>query len=772
MKFGKKICSQILRTVTIAALALNVAVPAEVGAAFTDPIKPGYTYKEIRKDTQGGQYAPTYYDSGFYSEADPLYAATHFHIFASDDVKINPHTNGNIATNHMSKGQSNSGTKELAPLEITYVKDFSDINNQILYNANSILVVGPDVTVDSNNGGEGFRIKGSDMVDYIGMDNAHVKNIYQEKKGGDRFIDMEGEFAKLKALSRDISKAEPNVSFDSIYDGKDHNQRSLDVNGMNSKDYLLVDVDTEKLTEGTFIKFRNYNNDVNKKNSLILNVDLANYKDSFVLNSNIIPVDVSGHEENNHERTTWEYGKILWNFYDSSASDGLYHGKIDVSATFFGTILAPCADVVTEFSFDGNVISKTYENFTESHRNDFIGNLPVLFSSGDDNDTTAETTTKETTTVTTTETTTETTTFTTTTQKETDTETTSEEKSDDTTDPDTETDSKDEPSSNEPSGDDTTEPDTEDESKDTEDESKDTEDSSKDTEDSSKDTEDSSKDTEDSSKDTEDSSKDTEDNSQATTEDGNTSDEPAETESEELTETTSEELTETTSEELTQTTTDKDNTDKDNDDDDDSSSGSSSSSSHRGGGSSGGSSSHKADSRVKDETVKSADDDEKTTASDEDTEVTTQEDESTSVSVEENDNTAAGPDDTAAPDDTDVYVPGADTQDVDNAPDSDNAAYSDSAADNSLSESGISVSSDSASKGNVDTLSLNANDSDANSVMQNDSDADSINPKLNDSDSLPQTGSPVNTALLCLVGLAAVGIGMFLVFRSRKKSVR
>lgn len=758
MKFGKKICSQILRTVTIAALALNVAVPAQ--AAMDGKLAEGYTYKEVKKDTQGGKYAPVYYDTSFYGESDPLYAATHFHIFALEDVQIGTHTNGNIATKYMSFAGADSGTRDFAPMEISYVKDFSSINNNILCNPQSVLVVGPDVGVKSYNNDSGIMLKGTGMTDYTGMDVAHVKNIYQEIKGGDEFIDMDGEFAKLRSMSKELSEIKPNGGV--TFDFQDENTRKINVD-MSQNAYTVINLDKSVIEMGRPLRLAGY--DKNGSNSVIINVDLADAGPDFNVNSVVKYITTDGDEIGNKERVSWEYGRVLWNFYDSSAKDGCYSGNIVFNATFLGTVLAPDAKVEATQNLDGSVICTHFVGSAETHRNDFTGIMPVLLGGDDDdNDTTADTTTKETTTVTTTETTTETTTFTTTTQKETDTETTSEEKSDDTTD--TETDSKDEPSSQEPSGDDTTEPDTEDESKDTEDESKDTEDSSKDTEDSSKDTEDS-------SKDTEDSSKDTEDSSQATTECGNISDEPAETESEELTETTSEELTETTSEELTQTTTDKDNTDKDNDDDDDSSNGSSSSSSHRGGGSSGGSSSHKADSRAKDETVKNDDDDEKTTSSDEDTEVTTQEDESTSVSVEENDNTVAGPDDTVAPDDdTDVYVPGTDTQDVDNVPDSDNAAYSDSAADNSLSESGISVSSDSASKGNVDTLSLNANDSDANSVMQNDSDADSVNPKLNDSDSLPQTGLPVNTALLCLVGLAAVGIGMFLVFRSRKKSVR
>jgi LPXTG-motif cell wall-anchored protein len=382
------------------ALVISIAIPSSV-SAFTYPIGNGYNYRSVKDGVTEitETHAPTYYNTENYSPDDPLGAATHFHIFAKDDLRINAHTNGNVATNFMSLANSNSGTNGYYTIylqsEVSYVKDFGAIHGQIINDARSHFIVGPDVEVDTYDNGNGFTIRGSDMSGYIQMNNATVKNLFQETKDGPAYIDMDAEFAYLGDLSKQLALAKP-TDTEEIINTTDMNNRwiALDM----SKDCTVVELDAAQLVMNTDLKLRNY--DPIGPNSVIINVDLKNYSgDVFNLNSKISLITTDGKSIASAERTTWEYGKILWNFYDSSKEDYLFDGTIKTDGVFLGTILAPDAEVILGQNLNGSVICRVFQNNAETHRTDFTGNLPK--TKGRDATTT-------TTTVTTTETTTET----------------------------------------------------------------------------------------------------------------------------------------------------------------------------------------------------------------------------------------------------------------------------------------------------------------------------------------------------------------------------
>jgi LPXTG-motif cell wall-anchored protein len=393
------------------ALVISIAIPSSV-SAFTYPIGNGYNYRSVKDGVTEitETHAPTYYNTENYSPDDPLGAATHFHIFAKDDLRINAHTNGNVATNFMSLANSNSGTNGYYTIylqsEVSYVKDFGAIHGQIINDARSHFIVGPDVEVDTYDNGNGFTIRGSDMSGYIQMNNATVKNLFQETKDGPAYIDMDAEFAYLGDLSKQLALAKP-TDTEEIINTNDMNNRwiALDM----SKDCTVIELDAAQLVMNTDLKLRNY--DPIGSNSVIINVDLKNYSgDVFNLNSKISLVTTDGKSIASAERTTWEYGKILWNFYDSSKEDYLFDGTIKTDGVFLGTILAPDAEVTLGQNLNGSVICRVFQNNAETHRTDFTGNLPKTKG----RDATTTTTTTTTTTVTTTETTTETTVETTT----------------------------------------------------------------------------------------------------------------------------------------------------------------------------------------------------------------------------------------------------------------------------------------------------------------------------------------------------------------------
>jgi hypothetical protein len=363
-----------------------------------------------------------YYSTEYYDASHPLRAAAKFHIFTLHDLELNAHTNGNVAAGYMKVGNSNSGTNNLMEGEVTYIRDFDDINSKVFANNDSTLVVGPDILTRPSDNGNKIALKSSTMSDYREMDGI-VKRVGIEFDESIRFIDLEKEFAYFEELSQNLAK---HTKFDATIkqsDFNDFNSRKISVaydSDVNS-DCFNVNITADALGYNTDLIFDGY--DTQGKKSIVVNVDLAGYKD-FCCNSKIRLIDENGKQIANRERTSWEYGKVLWNFYDSSQPDSVYRGSIQL-AEFIGSILAPGASVTANQNFDGTVISNNFANFAQTHRNDFMGVLPVIAfdTDGDDGDyddnsssssTTTESTTQSSTSTTTTESTTVTTTVATT----------------------------------------------------------------------------------------------------------------------------------------------------------------------------------------------------------------------------------------------------------------------------------------------------------------------------------------------------------------------
>ena len=76
---------------------------------------------------------------------------------------------------------------------------------------------------------------------------------------------------------------------------------------------------------------------------------------------------------NGGEDSLYKGTNILWNFYDSSETDGVYKGKIHNTATINGQFLAPGADVKLDVTFNGNAIANKIVINQESHRADYLG---------------------------------------------------------------------------------------------------------------------------------------------------------------------------------------------------------------------------------------------------------------------------------------------------------------------------------------------------------------------------------------------------------------
>jgi len=111
---------------------------------------------------------------------------------------------------------------------------------------------------------------------------------------------------------------------------------------------------------------------VNLSINIIINVDTKG-ANSYDVNSQIKLIYNDGDANNNVERPNQETeyfddNHLLWNFYDSTASDKLYTGQVNINRPFQGSVLAPRATVDIGANLDGNIVAdKVYVN-GETHR--------------------------------------------------------------------------------------------------------------------------------------------------------------------------------------------------------------------------------------------------------------------------------------------------------------------------------------------------------------------------------------------------------------------
>ncbi|MBO4628101.1 MAG: choice-of-anchor A family protein [Lachnospiraceae bacterium] len=109
--------------------------------------------------------------------------------------------------------------------------------------------------------------------------------------------------------------------------------------------------------------------------ALVINVDLAG-RSSFELPRIVTRINGSpvGSNLQNNQTYEWLYqdagnNRVLWNFYDSSQTDGNYRGSILFDSEFVaGTILAPYASVTTSTGINGMVIAENAYLNGECHR--------------------------------------------------------------------------------------------------------------------------------------------------------------------------------------------------------------------------------------------------------------------------------------------------------------------------------------------------------------------------------------------------------------------
>ncbi|MCH5266834.1 MAG: choice-of-anchor A family protein, partial [Lachnospiraceae bacterium] len=326
------------------------------------------------------------YDTGdwvyTYPSTDPLYAATHFHMFAQDSIINSTHAHGNVATKSLDSGVDFGTRTSYYPsgksTEISYARDLVNLN------ANAVagtFVLGSDwkITSDKNAGQTTITNgKKSFTLNAIKYDNILIE------KEGKYVIDIDTEFSKLKSISsywaRQSSSSTVNVDI-----AGDQNARVIDfANTKMTSGVVTKSISYADWTKyGNSITLKNLDTDTSHTGIVVLNIDLKGVSTAnmTVNDMNLSPKSpgmanaTTKTETSGGEVGSDQYGtvRVVYNLYDSSKSDYVFAGKISWDHRVFGSILAPGA-TITFGAVNGTIVGKKLiHSGGESHRRDLIG---------------------------------------------------------------------------------------------------------------------------------------------------------------------------------------------------------------------------------------------------------------------------------------------------------------------------------------------------------------------------------------------------------------
>ena len=353
--------------------------------------------------------------SGKYEESDwytggSLGIAGDFHMFAFDQLILNQHLNGNFATPnlYLAAGATaigpNNDIKERMLSVVSnsigligvYFDDYDDGNGggnkyqsaQIKF---SDLYVPSSCTINQIHPGqtdffdlspmkqyEAVRDEGNKLVGYGNVINESTSRGFSLKKingqcyiqhAGSDYIDFSSYKTKYQQMSNSYSKLQSNVEFN-------NGNINLPDSSVQAQNILNITAsDFNSINQHFSISGIDWSDGQYQNNqTLVINVDLAGQTD-FAFNKDV-KYSYKGSTDsilNGGENSLYKGTNILWNFYDSSETDGVYKGKIHNTATINGQFLAPGADVKLDVTFNGNAIANKIVINQESHRADYLG---------------------------------------------------------------------------------------------------------------------------------------------------------------------------------------------------------------------------------------------------------------------------------------------------------------------------------------------------------------------------------------------------------------
>ena len=285
-----------------------------------------------------------------------------FHIFA-EEVTLGGHTNGNIATNQLYANTHTFGAKQnnhLGKREDNYIGQYAEALSNI--SSNGYIVLGR--TIKTNISKQEGRISIGRNSNFF--DQQTSTKIYRETKSSSPYINVAAELSNLRKISTTLSRIK--TSEDVTLSKVSGEHQTITVSGSGKNHYL--NVTAAEISAGNQKRILNIT--MPASITLIINVDM---KGSNIHSLANLVTCLNGY--NNGEQVISDACGLMWNLYDSSNTNHQFvtcdYACVGCSDYFFGTILAPSAQI-RYGAVNGSIIAKkTYQDGKESHRFDFTG---------------------------------------------------------------------------------------------------------------------------------------------------------------------------------------------------------------------------------------------------------------------------------------------------------------------------------------------------------------------------------------------------------------
>lgn len=325
--------------------------------------------------------------SGKYEESDwytggSLGIAGDFHMFAFDQLILNQHLNGNFATPNLvikgiaaTIGQNQKIREKMLSIAQNSISVWGSYPSYGTWQNVSDFYIPKDINVSSL---KPLTLDNIKFYDNNGVNlqeqknqswNVILENLSFSVKHADNYIDFSSYKTKYQQMSNSYSKLQSNVEFN-------NGNINLPDSSVQAQNILNITAsDFNSISQHFSISGIDWSDGQYQNNqTLVINVDLAGQTD-FAFNK-AVTYSYKGSADsilNGGENSLYKGTNILWNFYDSSETDGVYKGKIHNTAIINGQFLAPGADVKLDVTFNGNAIANKIVINQESHRADYLG---------------------------------------------------------------------------------------------------------------------------------------------------------------------------------------------------------------------------------------------------------------------------------------------------------------------------------------------------------------------------------------------------------------
>lgn len=279
--------------------------------------------------------------------------AANFGLVGFKSIRLNAHTNGNIATAHAYVGAAfGNHAAGVDEPEVSYM-DKVDGSINVSLPADSRIVFGASTDIGQTDNGDSWTVNGNKLEMQTGGSLPKSERVLRDSKV--KYLDLKAMEKNMTALSAKWAKT---ASANALYDFSDMNRRHITADG----DEAHLDIDAAEL-QGNRVTAT-----LGEKTRLVVNVD-AEGADDITLPQ----LDVDG--INHAEYTHWTDKGVIYNLTDSKSEDGQYHGRVGTAGATSSVILAPEANVDASQNVEGQIIAQNVTIGGEFHRNSV--NVPV-----------------------------------------------------------------------------------------------------------------------------------------------------------------------------------------------------------------------------------------------------------------------------------------------------------------------------------------------------------------------------------------------------------